>query len=94
MQDDEDYGRSLNRDNKHARSSRKIKPMYGVGVNGPPGGKNILKVVQEDDNNNGYLPKSNFMSVVSSPQYQQLASPPRQGKMSSRERNAKQMVNQ
>ena len=38
--DEEDYGRSLNRDNKHTRSNRKIKPMYGIGANG-----NMLKVV-------------------------------------------------
>jgi hypothetical protein len=62
--------RSLNSDNKHTRSNRKIKPIqYGNAVN-----KNMLKVVHENDDvvsgSSGgqvYLPKSNFMSIVTSP---------------------------
>jgi len=61
--------RSLNSDNKINRSSnRKIKPV-GYQINNS---KNILKVVHEDDHSNGsnaYLPKSNAMSIVTSPQY-------------------------
>jgi hypothetical protein len=64
--------RSLNSDHKGgSRSNRKIKPIQYV-----QGGKQILKVVQEDDQVSGgsgaYLPKSNFMSIVTSPQYQQI----------------------
>ena len=52
-QSDEDPAhRSLNRDNKHTRSSRKIKPMYPIPNN--HGGKNILKVVQETDNSSAH----------------------------------------
>lgn len=61
--------RSLNSDNRNSRSNRKIKPIqYGVNNQG---GKNVLKVVQEDDSiqgsHGGYIPKSNFMSIVTSP---------------------------
>lgn len=55
-----------------------------------------MKVVQEDDQVSGgsgaYLPKSNFMSIVTSPQYQQIQQP--QGKqLMSRERNGKIILN-
>jgi len=70
--------RSLNSDNKHQRS-RKIKPnQYGPNN---PGNKNMLKVVQEDDALSGgsashaYLPKSNFGSIVTSPQYHPIQNP-------------------
>jgi hypothetical protein len=57
----------LNSDNKNARSKRNLKPI-GYGNN-----KGNLKVVQEDESVSGgsgghvYLPKSNFMSIVTSP---------------------------
>lgn len=73
--DNEDDGggeyRSLNRDKGSIGSQRKIKPMYVNNQN------KMLRVVQEDDAASGgsgnsshiYLPKSNFMSIVNSPQY-------------------------
>ena len=45
--DDDPAQRSLNRDGKHTRSSRKIKPMYPIP--NTHGSKQILKVVQEDN---------------------------------------------
>ena len=45
--DDDPAQRSLNRDGKHTRSSRKIKPMYRIP--NTHGSKQILKVVQEDN---------------------------------------------
>ena len=95
-EEDGDY-RTLNRDNKQTRSNKKLKPTYINNQN------KMLKVVQEDDAASGqgsagsashiYLPKGNFMSIVSSPQYNGINSP-HGGKMSSRERNAKIMMNQ
>ena len=88
--------RSLNGDSKHTRSNRKIKPIQ-YGMNNA-GGKQMLKVVKEDDNTSGgsgshaYLPKSNFMSIVTSPQYQQIQHPHQQ-KILSRERNGKIILN-
>ena len=45
--DDDPAQRSLNRDGKHTRSARKIKPMYPIP--NTHGSKQILKVVQEDN---------------------------------------------
>ena len=56
-------------------------------------------MVQEDDQASGssgshaYLPKSNFMSIVTSPQYQQI-NYAGGNKMLSRERNGKILINQ
>ena len=74
---DDDYnsrsGVGLTRDNKHTRSNRKIKPMYGLGNNQSRG---MLKVVHEDEHSSAnenimpYLSKGNnnlgsLMSIVS-----------------------------
>lgn len=66
--------RSLNSDNKNNRqSNRKIKPIQ-YGVNNQAN-KNIIKVVQQDDQNSAasshapYLAKNNIMQIVTSPQY-------------------------
>ena len=56
--DDDPAQRSLNRDGKHTRSSRKIKPMYPIP--NTHGSKQILKVVQEDNNSSAH--ESNQMS--------------------------------
>lgn len=47
-------GRSLNRENKHTRSTRKIKPMYPIPNSQVGNNKNILKVVHEADNSSGH----------------------------------------
>jgi hypothetical protein len=68
--EDEDH-RTLNPGKGNISSNRKIKPMYYNNQN------KMLKVVQEDDMASGgtgnsshiYLPKSNFVQVVGSPQY-------------------------
>tara|TARA_B110000914_G_C15146112_1_gene301712 strand:- start:242 stop:463 length:222 start_codon:yes stop_codon:yes gene_type:complete len=47
---DDDYSvRGLNRENKHTRSQKKIKPMYPNQMNNHPS-KQMLKVVQEENN--------------------------------------------
>jgi hypothetical protein len=103
---DDDYTvRGLNRDSKHTRSQRKIKPMYPGQMNNQ-GSKNMLKVVQEDQNdsgpNQGYdnynlQNKNNLMQLApsgqASPSYNQLSGlQQRGGKASSRERSTKIIV--
>lgn len=96
IEDGQDNYRSLNSDNKNNRqSNRKIKPIqYGVNNQG---GKNIIKVVQSQDeqqtagSNAPYLAKNNVMQIVTNPQYSQLQQNVH-GKMMSRERNGKVMI--
>jgi hypothetical protein len=70
--DNEDDGdmRTLNRDNKHSRSNRKLSKLQN-NANTNQGPKGMLRIVQEDDNNSngssilGNVPKNNYISAMS-----------------------------